>query len=161
MAASDSKLSFARDTRPTWRTVLPTGYEPQKTHVPVGRFHANDGYLPLFPDPVHLSVNDTGRRDPKSSRALRSTSGTCCTHMSKVATMEGIADPSGNFNLAGTEQGWCFGFKCETGRDGTDSRVDVQDGQHFSWGNKPRGRKGRPSRNPIPSRQPQPRADSA
>lgn len=102
-----------------------------------------------------------GEAGPQSSRALRSTSGTCCTHMSKVATMEGIADPSGDFNLAGTEQGWCFGFKCETGRDGTDSRVDVQDGQLFSWGNKPRGRKGQPSRNPIPSRQPQPRAVSA
>lgn len=44
----------------------------------------------------------------------------------------------------------------------TPGLTDVRDGQLFSWGNKPRGRKGQPPRNPVPGRQPpRPRAFSA
>lgn len=72
-------------------------------------------------------------------------------HMSNVATMEGIADPSGDFNLAGTEQGWCFGFKCETGRDGLTPGLTSRTGNFFLGATNQGAGKGNHHETPFPA----------
>lgn len=156
MAASDSKLSFARDTRPTWRTVLPTGYEPQKTHVPVGRFHAIDGYLPLFPDHVHLSVNDTGRRDPKVPvpyAALQVRAAHICQ---KLQPWKGLQIPAGISTWLARNKGGASDLNVRRGGTGLTPGLTSRTGNFFLGATNQGAGKGNHHETPFPAVSPNP-----